>query len=148
MENVYTNELVRAEQVDGDKEKAGRHKAYAMRAYLLYLVDTTLFVDKSSTYVDVLYLRYFEDSEWIHEYNQEAACLVYLYSKLSDGCRWKTKKMTINITLFTVIFIGLLMFVCHFHYIFTTPLLMMTYFDYEFIYVISCISVYGLMLIT
>lgn len=32
-----------------------------MRAYLLYLVGTDIFVDKSTTYVDVVYLRYFED---------------------------------------------------------------------------------------
>ncbi|CAL5199212.1 unnamed protein product [Lathyrus oleraceus] len=30
-----------------------------------------------------------------------AVCLVYLYSKLSDGCRWKTKQVTRNITLLT-----------------------------------------------
>lgn len=62
----------------------GQHIAYAMRAYLLYLVGTAIFVDKSATYLDVLYLRYFEDIEQIHEYNWGPACLVYLNSKLSD----------------------------------------------------------------
>lgn len=40
------------------------------------------------------------------------ACLVYLYSKISEGCRWKTKQVKDNITLLTVIFIGLLVFGC------------------------------------
>ncbi|CAL5208379.1 unnamed protein product [Lathyrus oleraceus] len=38
----------------------------------------------SATYLDVLYLQYFEDIERIHEYNWGPACLVYLNSKLSD----------------------------------------------------------------
>lgn len=47
----------------------GQHIMYAMRAYLLYLVGTTIFMDKSAIYVDVLYLRYFKDFKWIHEYS-------------------------------------------------------------------------------
>lgn len=47
----------------------GLHIAHAMRAYLLYLVDTAIFMNKSATYADVVYLRYFLDFERIHEYN-------------------------------------------------------------------------------
>lgn len=103
---------------------------YVMRAYLLYLVGTTIFVDKSATYVDVFYLRYFEDFKQIHEYNWGATCVAYLYSKLFEGCKWKTKKVASNITLLTVIFIGLLVFVCHFHHIFATPFLMIRVFQH------------------
>lgn len=34
-----------------------------MKAYLLYLVDTYILMDKSVTYVDVIYMRYFDDLE-------------------------------------------------------------------------------------
>lgn len=33
--------------------------------------------------------------------------MVYLYSKLSYGCRWKTKQVINDITIHTVIFIGI-----------------------------------------
>lgn len=90
-----------------------------MRAYLLYLVVTSIFMDKSATYVGVVYLRYFDDLEKIHEYNWgEGACLVYLYSKLVEGCMWKIKQVTCNITLLTIIFLHLI--TCHFDYTFAT----------------------------
>lgn len=100
-----------------------------MKAYLLYLVDIVVFMDKSATPVDIVYLRYFDDFERIHEYNWRAACLVYLYSKLLEGYRWKTKQVISNITLLIVIFIGLLMFMCHFHHIFATLLLVILVFQ-------------------
>lgn len=40
------------------------------------------------------------------------------------------KQVTGNITLLTIIFIGLLVFVCNFHYIFATPLLMIRVFQH------------------
>ena len=59
-----------------------------------------------------------------------ATCLVYLYSKLFEACRWKMKHVRDSITLLTIIFIGFLMFMCHFHYIFATPLLMIRVFQH------------------
>lgn len=63
LKNVYTYELLREEQAKGDDEQMGINRAYVMRAYMLYLVDTVIFVDQSATYMDVVYLRYFEDFE-------------------------------------------------------------------------------------
>lgn len=60
---------MRVEDVRGDDEYVRLHKAYAMRAYLLYFVDTVIFLDKSSTYTNIVYLWYFKDFEWIHQYN-------------------------------------------------------------------------------
>lgn len=95
-----------------------------MRAYLLYLVGIMIFMVKSPTYTNVIYLWYFQDFEWIHDYNWGAACLINLYSKYSEGFRWKMKQVTGSITLLTIIFIGFLIFQCHFHFIFTTLLIM------------------------
>lgn len=69
LKKVYTYEILRAEEAIGDDEQVGLHIAYAMRAYLLYLVGITILVDKSATYIDVIYLRYFEDFKRVHEYN-------------------------------------------------------------------------------
>lgn len=129
LKKVCTYELQRVKQAKGDDEHVGLHITYSMREYLLYFVGTVIFVDKSSAYTDVIYLQYFEDFEWIHEYNWGAAYLVYLYSKLSGGYTCKTKQVTCSITLLTIIFIGLLMFLFPFHFIFTTPLLMIHVFQ-------------------
>lgn len=66
LKKVYTNEILRAQEARGDDEHVGLHRAYAMRAYLIYLVGTAIFVDKSATYIDVVYLWYFGDFERIH----------------------------------------------------------------------------------
>lgn len=58
------------------------------------------------------------------------SCLIYLYSKLSEGCMWKTKHVTDIISLLKVIFIGLLMFICHFHNTFATSLLVIHVFQH------------------
>ena len=94
-----------------------------MRAYLLFLVGTQIFMDTSATYTDVMYLGYFDDFEQIHQWNWGAACLVYLYTKLSEGCKWKTKQMTDNITLLTVKFLG----ICGVLLIILIPLLINNY---------------------
>lgn len=69
LKKIYTIELQRAQHDDNDDEQVVLHRLHALRAYPLYLVDTLIVVDKSSTYTDVVYLRYFVDFEWIHEYN-------------------------------------------------------------------------------
>lgn len=65
----YTQLSYRAQQADGDDEQVAFHKSHASRAYMLYLVDTSIFMDKSATYTNVVYLRYFVDFERIHKYN-------------------------------------------------------------------------------
>lgn len=60
LKKVYTYALLRVEKSRGDDEQMRQHRAYHMRAYLLYMVGTTIFMDKSATYVDVIYVRYFE----------------------------------------------------------------------------------------
>lgn len=67
------------------------------------MVDTSMFVDRSATYVDVVYLKYFTDLTAIDEYNLGDVCLVYLYSKMGESCLWKTKQMTENCIFLTVI---------------------------------------------
>ena len=51
---VFDREVVRAIAVDCDPEHVTLHKGYAMRAYLLYLVGTQIFMDTSATYTDVM----------------------------------------------------------------------------------------------
>lgn len=60
------------EQAAGDEEQVAHHKID-----LLYLVGTPIFMGKIATYVVLIYLRYFDDLDRIHEYNQGVAGLVY-----------------------------------------------------------------------
>lgn len=53
-------------------------RKYALKSYFLILVGTSIFMDKSATYVDVVYLKFFMGLEQIHEYNWGETCLVYL----------------------------------------------------------------------
>ena len=55
--------------VAGDHMQVAYHRYSALRCYLLFLVGTSMFVDKSETYVDVVYLKYITDLSLIHEYN-------------------------------------------------------------------------------
>lgn len=57
------------EQGNGDDEHVIHHRSYTLISYKMYLVDKSIFVDKSVTYVDVVYLRDFADLERIHKYN-------------------------------------------------------------------------------
>lgn len=54
------------------------HQYYALRCYLLFFVGTSMFVNKSTTYVDVVYFKLFLNHTSFHKYNWEVVCLVYL----------------------------------------------------------------------
>lgn len=57
LRNIYTTEIQRAKRVDGDLDQVVVHRSHALRACLLFLVGTFIFVDKSATYTNVVYLR-------------------------------------------------------------------------------------------
>lgn len=69
LEELYKYHQVSAVEVEADDEEVLFHRQYAFRSYFMYLVDTIIFMEKSATYVDVVYMTYFVDLERIHEYN-------------------------------------------------------------------------------
>lgn len=81
LEELYINHMTVAIEVDGGDAQVLYHRACGLRSHPMYLVDTSIFMDKSAYYVDVVYLSYFIDFEQIHEYNWRTVCLDYLYSK-------------------------------------------------------------------
>lgn len=56
-------------KADDDDTHVVYRRVCALRLYLMYLVGTSIFVDKSVYYVNVVYLRYFIDLEMIHGYD-------------------------------------------------------------------------------
>lgn len=94
LKELYEQNLELVDDVDSDELQVTYHREFVLRCFLQFLVSTFMFVDKSETYVDVAYLRYFIDLSAIHKWNWEGACLIYLYSKWSEGSLWTTKVMT------------------------------------------------------
>lgn len=43
LERLYAHLLITIEEVDGDDEHVMEHRPYALRAYMLYMVDTSIF---------------------------------------------------------------------------------------------------------
>jgi len=54
---------LKADNEGGIEDEVQKMWDQALCIYLMYLVGITLFTDKSATYVDVVYLRYFRDPE-------------------------------------------------------------------------------------
>lgn len=63
----------------------------ATKAYLLFLLGCTLFVDKSSTRVSVTYLECLKKLYKVQEYAWGAAALAYLYRHLGSATRVEVK---------------------------------------------------------
>lgn len=68
LKNLHIHHLDATMESDGDDARVMHHRAYALRSYLMYLVDTSIFVDKGAYYVDLVYLRYFIYFDQTHEY--------------------------------------------------------------------------------
>lgn len=76
LEIMYTQQLQAVEQSAGDDDQVMQYRAYALWAYLLYLVGTFIFMDNMATYTNVVYLKYSSNLERIHEYKWGDVCLV------------------------------------------------------------------------
>lgn len=71
----------------------------AAKAYLLFLLGCTLFVDKSSTRVSIAYLEYLKNLYEVQEYAWGTAALAHIYSHLGSATRVEVKQMIGYITL-------------------------------------------------
>lgn len=69
------------------------------RGYLLYLLGTTLFVDKSQSSVPSNYLPLLEDLTAVQRYAWGAATLAYLYYQLGVASRGKAMQISGCLTL-------------------------------------------------
>jgi hypothetical protein len=72
LRKIFKQRLLQQMNADNEgdiEEEVQKLQGQAIRIYLLYLVGITLFTDKSSHYVDVVYLRYFRDLEVVAGYS-------------------------------------------------------------------------------
>ncbi|CAJ2646661.1 protein MAIN-LIKE 1-like [Trifolium pratense] len=89
VEDIYSVNHGLADKAVAEGKSAHEIKLYrdrSIRAFLLFLVCCTIFSNKSSYYVDVVYLQYFQDLSAVREWNWGAAALVHLQHYLDDAC--------------------------------------------------------------
>ncbi|XP_058782830.1 protein MAIN-LIKE 1-like [Vicia villosa] len=95
----YKAELLTAHAGAGDEAEVDIHRQRVLRCYFLFLLGIQLFVDTSSSYTYVVYLRYLSDTARVHKYNWGAATLAYNYHRLIEGCFRKARIVASSCTL-------------------------------------------------
>nr|XP_012568426.1 protein MAIN-LIKE 1-like [Cicer arietinum] len=65
----------------------------AARTYLLHLVGSTIFADKTHTRVEAKYISLFIDLDRCRHYSWAAAALVFLYDNMGDGAVHDTRQL-------------------------------------------------------
>ncbi|CAK8562442.1 unnamed protein product [Lathyrus sativus] len=75
------------------EHRAASRWDYATRAYLLMLVGSTIFADKTFTLVEARYLSLFIDLDGLSGYSWGAAALVTLYRYLGDASMFSCKQL-------------------------------------------------------
>ncbi|MCH88833.1 serine/threonine-protein phosphatase 7 long form-like protein, partial [Trifolium medium] len=96
LEAIYSDNRKNADRAVAENKPMHEIRLYrerCIRAFLLYLVSSTLFSNKSNYYVDVIYLQYFQNLTTVHEWNWGAAALVHLQHYLDDGCLARVNQM-------------------------------------------------------
>ncbi|XP_024626843.1 protein MAIN-LIKE 1-like [Medicago truncatula] len=83
----------------GVTEEVERLRDQIVRIYLLYLVSITIFTDKSQWVVDVVYLKYFRDLDFVSGFSWRVAALAHLYKELNNAARWNCSQVKGYLTL-------------------------------------------------
>nr|XP_004510063.1 protein MAIN-LIKE 2-like [Cicer arietinum] len=65
----------------------------AARTYLLHLVGSTIFSDKTHTHVEAKYINLLIDLDRCRYYSWDAATLVFLYDNMGDGAVHDTRQL-------------------------------------------------------
>ncbi|GAU12707.1 hypothetical protein TSUD_121990 [Trifolium subterraneum] len=100
--NLVTDYLDAAEAARLDNAPMHEVRMYrerCVRAFLLFLVGCTIFSNKTSYYLHVVYIQYFQDLSSVHEWNWGAAALVHLQHYLDDASQAGTSQMAGYMTL-------------------------------------------------
>lgn len=72
-----------------DVEEMKVKQDQALCIYPLYSVGDIIFMNKGTNYVDVPYLKYFQDLELVSDYSWGAATLAHSYREHNSGAHCK-----------------------------------------------------------
>ncbi|XP_045801581.1 protein MAIN-LIKE 1-like isoform X5 [Trifolium pratense] len=92
LEKIYHANLSQALEAENNQEsddEVGFYRECTIRAFLLYLIGATIFTNKSSQYVDVIFLTYLQDLSEVNTWNWGASRLAYLFNYLDAASRPK-----------------------------------------------------------
>jgi len=79
------------------------HWTAAARPYLLHLLGCTLFANRSTTHIHVVFLDSLRDLSQTGRYAWGATALVHMYDHLNDACISNNRQLAGYITLLQVI---------------------------------------------
>ncbi|GAU28434.1 hypothetical protein TSUD_54860 [Trifolium subterraneum] len=90
MKHSYVAGLFSQYQTAADRDEAENRPVHeirlyrerCIRAFLLFVSGCTIFSNRSSYYLDIVYLQYFQDLSSVHEWNWGSATLVHLKNYL------------------------------------------------------------------
>ncbi len=78
------------------------YRERCVRAFLLFVVGCTIFSNKSSYYLDVVYIQYFADLSSVHEWNWGSAALVQLQNYLDFASQAQASQLAGYMSFFEV----------------------------------------------
>ncbi|GAU51152.1 hypothetical protein TSUD_84700 [Trifolium subterraneum] len=76
------------------------YRERCVRAFLLFVVGCTIFSNKTSYYLDVVYIQYFADLSSVHEWNWGSAALVHLQNYLDYASQVGSSQLAGYMSLF------------------------------------------------
>jgi hypothetical protein len=81
------NFALKAEHEKDPEDDIQFYRDCTIRCFLLYLLGATLFTNKSTQYVDVIFLTYLQDLNVVNTWNWGASGLAYLYHYLDKATK-------------------------------------------------------------
>lgn len=85
--------VVKVVEEDGDDVEAHVHRQIMVSVYLIFMVWSAIFTNKSNAYTHLVYIRIYRDLEMMDDYTWGNATLTYLYMELNVATKNRTKKL-------------------------------------------------------
>jgi len=109
MKRLYEAHLTEARRLEDpqtreEMQERGRRRQWCVRSFLLYLVGSVLFTNKTNRHIDLLYLDCMADLQAIGKWLWGGMTLAYLYDYMDDSVILNNRMMSGCTTLLMVIF--------------------------------------------
>jgi len=104
LKRLYEEHLTEARRLEDPQSREemlerDRRRSCCVRIFLLYLVGSALFNNKTNRHVDLIYLDYIADLQAIGKWSWGGMTLAYLYDYLDDSVRLNNRTMAGCVTL-------------------------------------------------
>jgi len=108
LKQLYEEHLTEARRLHdphtwAELHERDRRRQWCVRSFLLYLVGSSLFTNKTNRHIDLIYLDCMADLIAIGKYSWGGMTLADIYDYLDDSVRLNNKTMASYVTLLTLI---------------------------------------------